>query len=147
MFHGCWVPGLLAGGSVYRRLFLQGMEYRLSLLEGTEFLEANLPEQVAHLGEVIREMLCLMGIRADCQDMAAQIMIKLQDRPGRHGVLELVLKAGGVELDALAVGNDLAQDGVCLISTNRCAARKTPNSGNALIFVASARPINTPLSR
>ena len=96
MFHGCWVPGLLAGGSVYRRLFLQGMEYRLSLLEGTEFLEANLPEQVAHLGEVIREMLCLMGIRADCQDMAAQIMIKLQDRPGRHGVLELVLKAGGV---------------------------------------------------
>ena len=70
------------------------MEHRLHMIEGADFTETDLFfENAVSFIQMIGELLGIMGIAANCNDLSAKVLIKLQNRTGRLGVGKTVLPA------------------------------------------------------
>lgn len=61
------------------------MEQGAHPFEGAELPEADLPQDLPHLGEVVGQVGDLVGVGAQGQDPAPQLVVQLQDglRGGR----------------------------------------------------------------
>ena len=89
---------------------LQRMEDRLHPPEGAQLPEADSPQLPAGLAEPVRQVLRLVGVRSQRQHPAAQIAVQLQNAPGGSQVLQTVLEAGGVQLNAPALRDGLSEN-------------------------------------
>jgi len=92
--------------------WLQGMEFRFHPGEGAEIPEADVLEDGPHFGDVVCQVFGFVGVRADGQQGAAQLVVPGENPPGGREVRKLVFEAGGVDLDALTVCDGPLQDGV-----------------------------------
>ena len=59
----------------------QGVEDGAHALEGAELPEADVPQGRARLAEAVRQVERLVGVGADGEDPAAQLVVQLQDPP------------------------------------------------------------------
>jgi hypothetical protein len=87
------------------------VEFRDHAVEGAEPGVPDRLEPVDHLVEVGGEVRGLVGVGADREDLAAEVAIEFED--GRRGlkVGEAVAERRGVDLDAMAGGDDALKDG------------------------------------
>ena len=86
------------------------MEHRLHPFVGAEPGEPQPAQFPLGLRQPCAQVFLLVAVAAKGQDSAAQLPVQAQDLPRRGQVRQAVTVAGGVDLDALAVGNDGAQN-------------------------------------
>lgn len=80
------------------------------MLIGAERVEAQAGELVLGGAQVGAEVLGLVGVGARRYDGAAEVAIEREDLTRGHKAVEFVANARGVELDALAIGDDAFED-------------------------------------
>ena len=89
----------------------------LSLLEGIDSREADLVAQ--DRGRLLimgAELGRRMAVRADGDDLAAQVLVELQDIARGLRIGQMVAPARCIDLDALAVGDGQLEDGRHLVA-------------------------------
>ena len=90
--------------------FCKHMPDRLHLIERIDMLEAESCKLLLRFFDLYAYMHARMGIRAYRKDFAAQVAIELQDIMRWRKVRQTIAVAGGIELDALALGNGELQN-------------------------------------
>ena len=61
--------------------------------------------------EVVTDILCAVGIRAEGEEGAAKVFIELENLPAGLGILEAIVPGRRVDLNAFAIRNGLFQNG------------------------------------